>query len=274
MIDIKLIRENPDLIKQAAANKNMKVDIDHILEVDKRRRALETEFNDLRYQQNQAGEQIAKAPKDKKAELSKAMGQIKARLKEIDAQREQVDAELRELMLLVPQVPDPAAPVGSDASFNVEVRRVGTPKTKADFGFPCKDHLELGTALGIIDMDRGVKIAGSRNYVLRGAGAQLHEAVMRLAWDLMMGREYELPSLPGRGQGEGSRRVPRPSPPPSKPSKSPSKTPVFATACGSAPTTTSATATRSASRCSPRPPSSASRTSSGSRPPASPATPR
>jgi seryl-tRNA synthetase len=190
MIDIKLIRENPDLVKKAAADKNMKVDIDHILDVDKRRRALETEFNDLRYQQNQAGEQIAKAPKDQKAELSKAMGQIKARLKELDAQREQVDAELRDLMLLVPQIPDAVAPIGPDASFNVEVRRVGTPKTKADFGFPCKDHLELGTALGIIDMDRGVKIAGSRNYVLRGAGAMLHEAVMRLAWDLMLSRHY------------------------------------------------------------------------------------
>jgi seryl-tRNA synthetase len=190
MIDLKLIRENPELVKKAARDKNMKVDIDQVLAVDARRRALETEFNDLRHQQNVAGEQIAKAPKEEKAGLSKAMGQIKTRLKEIDGEREKVDAELRELLLLVPQIPDSAAPIGPDASCNVEVRRVGTPKPKADYGFECKDHLALGSALGIIDMDRGVKIAGTRNYVLRGAGAQLHEAVLRLAWDLMSSRGF------------------------------------------------------------------------------------
>lgn len=190
MIDLRLVREQPDLVKRAAAQKNMNVDIDRIIAVDARRRALETEFNDLRFRQNQAGEQIARAPKEQKAELSAAMGQIKARLKEIDAERDRVEAELRELMLLVPQIPDPAAPVGRDASDNVEVRRVGTPRRRGEFGFECRDHLDLGLHLGIIDIDRGVKIAGSRNYVLRGAGARLHEAVLRLAWDLMMDRGF------------------------------------------------------------------------------------
>jgi len=190
MIDIKLIRDDPELVKKAARDKNMTVDIDRILEVDRRRRALETEWNDLRYQQNQTGERIAKAPKEEKAALSKAMGQLKNRLKEIDAEREKIDADLRELMLLVPQIPDPAAPIGRDASGNIEVRRVGKPKLPADLGFEPKDHLELGLALGIIDVDRGVKIAGSRNYVLRGLGAQLHEAVLRLAWDLMLERGF------------------------------------------------------------------------------------
>ncbi len=190
MIDLRLVREQPDLVKRAAAQKNMNVDIDRIIAVDARRRALETEFNDLRFRQNQAGEQIARAPKEQKAELTAAMGQIKARLKEIDAERERVEAELRALMLLVPQIPDPAAPVGRDASDNVEVRRVGTPRRRGEFGFECRDHLDLGLHLGIIDIDRGVKIAGSRNYVLRGAGARLHEAVLRLAWDLMMDRGF------------------------------------------------------------------------------------
>lgn len=196
MIDVKLIREDPDLVKKAAADKNMSVDIDRVLAVDARRRALETEWNNLRYEQNQTGERIAKAPKEEKAELSRAMGRLKGRLKEIDAEREQVEAELRELLLLVPQIPDPAAPVGPDASCNVEVRRSGTPKQASDFGFEFKDHLELGTALGILDVDRGVKIAGSRNYVLCGAGAQLHEAVMRLAWDLMLARGFTPLTVP------------------------------------------------------------------------------
>jgi seryl-tRNA synthetase len=196
MIDIRLIRENPDLVKKAARDKNLQVDIDRILAADARRRALETEFNELRHQQNQAGERIAKAPQAQKAELSQAMARLKNRLKEIDAEREQVEAELRELLLLVPQVPDAAAPVGADPSANVEVRRVGTPQSQAEFGFEFKDHLELGLALGIIDIDRGVKIAGSRNYVLRGAGAQLHEAVLRLAWELMLARGFAPLTVP------------------------------------------------------------------------------
>ncbi len=196
MIDIKLIRENPDLVKKAVADKHMQVDIDRVLAVDARRREIETEFNDLRHQQKTAGEQIAKAPKEQKAELSKAMGQLKGRLKELESEQEQVTAELNELMLLVPQVPDPVAPIGPDESGNVEVRRVGTPRHKSDFGFKFKDHLELGEALGIFDIERGVKIAGSRNYVLRGAGAMLHEAVLRLAWDLMMERGFEPLTVP------------------------------------------------------------------------------
>ena len=132
MIDIKLIRENPDLVKKAAADKNMKVDIDHIVAVDQRRRTLETEFNELRHQQNQAGEQIAKAPKEQKTELSKAMGTIKARLKEIDAEREKVEAELRELLLLVPQIPayDEGVPVGPD-TFRI-VQQGSPPRRHAE----------------------------------------------------------------------------------------------------------------------------------------------
>jgi len=196
MIDIKLIRENPDLVRKAARDKNVQVDIDRILAADARRRALETEFNELRHQQNLTGERIAKAPKEEKAALSQTMGQLKTRLKEIDAQREPIEAELHELMLLVPQIPDPAAPIGADPSSNIEVRRVGAPKTRADFGFEFKDHLELGTALGIIDVDRGVKIAGSRNYVLCGLGAQLHEAVLRLAWEWMLARGFAPLTVP------------------------------------------------------------------------------
>ena len=196
MIDIKLIREQPELVKKAVVDKGMSVDIDHVLAVDVRRRALETEFNELRNQQRVAGEKIAKAPKDEKAALSQAMGQIKSRLKEIDAEKEQVDGELHELMLLVPQIPVSEAPIGRDESANVEIRRVGTVKKKADFGFAFKDHLDLGTALGIIDVERGVKIAGSRNFVLRGAGAMVHEAVLRLAWDLMMERGFTPLTVP------------------------------------------------------------------------------
>jgi seryl-tRNA synthetase len=196
MIDIKLIREKPELVKKAAVDKGMTVDIDRILAVDARRRELETKFNELRHQQRTAGEKIAQAPKEQKAALSQEMGQLKSRLKEIDEERARVDAELHELMLLVPQIPHPEAPVGHAEAANVEIRRVGTSKGKSDFGFEFKDHLELGQALGIIDMECGVRLAGSRNYVLKGAGTLLHEAVLRLAWDLMLERGFEPLTVP------------------------------------------------------------------------------
>jgi seryl-tRNA synthetase len=195
MIDLKLIRENPDLVKQAAADKHMTVDIDALLALDARRRALETEFNTLRHEQNKAGEQMAKASKDEKATLAQSLKQIKERLKAIDAEREQVDAQVQQLMLLVPQIPHAEAPRGPDASGNVEVRRWGAPRPRESYG-TFRDHLELGTALGLVDIDRGVKIAGSRNYVLTGVGAMLHEAVLRLAWDLMIERGYTPLTVP------------------------------------------------------------------------------
>ncbi|MFQ5805983.1 MAG: serine--tRNA ligase [Phycisphaerae bacterium] len=196
MIDVKLIRENPELVKRAVRDKGISVDIGRVLEVDARRRELETRFNELRHEQRQAGEQIAKAPKEEKAALSKAMEELKGRIKGIEEEKARVDAELYELMLLVPQIPHPDAPIGPDPSGNVEVRRVGEPKNKSDFGFQFKDHLELGLRLGLIDVERGVKLAGSRNYVLAGRGAMLHEAVLRLAWDMMIERGWTPLTVP------------------------------------------------------------------------------
>lgn len=196
MIDIKIIRENPDLVRKAARDKGLRVDLDRLRELDRRRRELETEFNQLRHEQRVKGEQIAAAPKEQKAALSKALAGHKQRLKAIEQELEPLGAQIHELMLLVPQIPDPAAPVGPDDSANVEVRRVGTPKRKADFGFEFRDHVTLGTGLDIIDIERGVKLAGSRNYVLKGAGALLHEAVLRLAWDRMMARGFTPLTVP------------------------------------------------------------------------------
>ena len=196
MIDIKLIRENPDLVKKAVSDKRMRVDIDALLAADARRRELETQFNTLRHEQKQAGEQIAQAPKERKAELSKAMGELKARLKQIEEERTRIDAEVQDMMLLVPQIPHPDAPVGPDETGNIEVRRVGQPKKKSGFGSEFRDHVELGTILSLIDLDRGVKLAGSRNYVLTGLGAALHEAVLRLAWEMMLERGWTPLNVP------------------------------------------------------------------------------
>ncbi len=193
MIDIKLIRENPDVVREACRKKGMKDIIDDLLAVDTRRRALTAEFDELRSKQNKSGELIAKAPKEQKPALLEEMGKIKSRLKAVEEERAPLDARFHELMLFVPQIPDPLAPLGASDKDNVPVRHWGTPRKKGDFGFPFKDHVELGKSLGIIDIDRGVKLAGSRNYVLVGAGALLHEAVLRLAWDMMLGKTFQRP---------------------------------------------------------------------------------
>jgi RNA polymerase sigma factor (sigma-70 family) len=157
----------------------MRIDIDQVVATDARRRSLEREWDVLRHKQNQLGEKMPKAAKDEKETLRAEMSTIKSRLAEIGVEQTKVDEELQQLMLLVPQIPDALAPIGPDASGNVEVRRIGTTKKKSDFGFAFQDHVEIGERLGIFDFERGVKIAGSRNYVLKGPGAELHEAVLR-----------------------------------------------------------------------------------------------
>lgn len=194
MIDIRLVRENPDLVRKACELKGMRFDIDRVLTLDGRRRALETEFNDSRHKQKLAGETIAKASKEERAALQQEMGKLKSRLKEIEEELAEIEKETHELMLLAPQIPSPKAPVGKSSEDNVEVRRVGTPRSASEFGFAFRDHVELGTSLGLFDFDRGVKLAGSRNYVLTGPGAILHEAVLRLAWDIMQRRQVPPPN--------------------------------------------------------------------------------
>ena len=197
MIDIRIIRETPDAVREACRLKNMDAAVvDRVLEIDARRRALETEFNDLRHKQKTIGEQIAKASKEDKAKMSAEMAPLKNRLKEIETEREQVEIEQGQQMLLVPQIPHPDAPRGKSDAENVEVRQHGTPKKRDAFGFPFRDHVELGEALKLFDLERGVKLAGSRNYVLTGAGAELHEAVLRLAWDLMVQRRFTPLTVP------------------------------------------------------------------------------
>ena len=196
MIDIKLIREYPGLVKKAAIDKGMSVDVDKIVAVDVKRRELETGFNELRHKQRQLGEKMPKASKEERAALGKELSELKSQLKSIEKQLGPLDAELRELMLLVPQIPHPEAPVGHGDESNVEVRRVGEPQRKQDLGFEFKDHVALNETLGVFDLERGVKLAGSRNYVLSGAGALLHEAILRLAWDLMMQRGFTPLTVP------------------------------------------------------------------------------
>jgi seryl-tRNA synthetase len=213
MLDIRFIRENPDLIRQTSARKKCPCDVDRLLAVDARRRQIQQELDTLRQEQKELGGQIAlyrnpkssyykqavaegKTPKALAAEaggIQDRLNRIKASVKPLEEQDKQVQDEFDELMMTVPQPPAPEVPDGEDDTQNVELRREGEPRT---FDFEPKDHVQLGSLLGIIDVERGVKLAGSRNYLLKGAGTMLHHAVLRLAMDMMIDRGYEPVTVP------------------------------------------------------------------------------
>ncbi len=184
MIDLKDLRENPEKYRRGAQLKQVAVDIDAILRIDEQRSAAQKEFEKLRAEQNEASKQIGrqKDPAEKQAAIAR-MGELKGKVKEAEERAKGLEAEMMPLVLQVPQPPDEDVPVGKDAGGNVVLYKWGElPK----FGFKPKSHAELGESLGIIDVQRGVKISGSRSYYLKGAGAELHQAVLRFALEMMV----------------------------------------------------------------------------------------
>ena len=193
MIDIKLLRAEPAKYVEAARAKRMTVDILALLEIDRKLLDAQREIQDIRTRQNAAGKEIAGLTgPDKQAAVQK-MSALKARAKELADVVAELEPRLNELMLLVPQPAAPEVPEGKDDTENVVLRVEGqVPK----FDFEPKDHMQLGEALDIIDVPRGVKLAGSRNYVLKGEGAMLHYAILRLAVDQMVAKGYTLMNVP------------------------------------------------------------------------------
>ena len=175
MLDIRLIREQPEEIRARLATKNVDVPIDDILALDERRRRLISEVERIKSERNEGSRRIARTrdPEERGALIAE-MKQLGDRIDELDEQVRQADAELRDLLLGVPNLPDPDVPVGPDASANVVVDEGGRMRS---FGFTPRPHWEIAEDLGIIDFERGIKIAGARGYVLRGDGARLQRAL-------------------------------------------------------------------------------------------------
>jgi seryl-tRNA synthetase len=173
MLDIKYIRENPEVIKQAVANRQDTAPIDDILELDTQRRQKVGQLDNLRQQRKALSKEREKAQEKGRA--------LRAEIQEMEEEVRRLDEQLEELLLQVPNIPQPDVPVGQDEEDNVVTRSWGEPKT---FSFKPLPHWELGEKLGIIDFERGVKLSGSRFYVLRGAGARLQRALITLMLDL------------------------------------------------------------------------------------------
>ncbi len=193
MIDIKQIRENPESFKVACQAKKFNVSVDTLLKVDAKLRYSKTILQNIATDKNRIGKSISTLSGDKKDSALITLSELKN--EEVDLQKEIKDLQPQfdELMQQVPQPADDDVPLGEDDTENVEIRKEGQVR---QFGFEPKDHLQLGIDLGMIDVERGVKLAGTRNYFLKGDGALLHWAVLRFAMDHMIDKGYVPLSVP------------------------------------------------------------------------------
>ena len=184
MLDIKIIRETPEFVKQQmAALQAFDAPVDQVLALDEERRRLLTQVEELKAQRNAESKRIGQLMREGKSNeadaLKEDMGRVGDEIKTLDDRLKQVDDELFQAMARIPNLPLPNVPVGKDDSENLVVHTVGRPR---EFDFQPLPHWDLGETLGIIDFERGVKLSGSRFYVLKGLGARLQRAL--IAWML------------------------------------------------------------------------------------------
>jgi len=178
MIDIKLIRENPELVKSSQRGRGEDESIvDQLIEIDSKRREAISAFETVRAEQNLLSKSVGAAKGDEKAALLEKAKGLAAQVKEADAKRAELEAATNVIAKQLSNVLDPEAPIGGEEDFKV-IEHVGTPRT---FDFEPKDHVELGKLLGAIDTERGAKVAGARSYYLTGPGAMLELALVNYA---------------------------------------------------------------------------------------------
>ena len=186
MLDIKFVRENPDVVdKSCESRQNAHWDREKFFELDEERRSVIAEVEKLQADRNAASKQIGLLMKDgKKDEAEAAKAQVaanKERISELGEKRAAVEQELFDLVAAIPNIPHESVPYGKDDSDNPEARRWGTPR---EFDFEAKAHWDLGPDLGMIDFDRGVKLAGARFYLLGGMGARMERALINFFIDM------------------------------------------------------------------------------------------
>ncbi|MBA9085389.1 seryl-tRNA synthetase [Fontibacillus solani] len=199
MLDIQWIRANAAKVQEAAAMKGIDVSVEQLLNCDDTRRKLLYQSEQLRQQRNEGSRQVALLRQNGNDELaiemSSKLKQINIAIEKLSKELDTIQQEYSSLMLLVPNVPSSDSPTGTSDADNVIVRQVGE---LPQWSFKPRDHVELGTLHGMIDIPRGVKTGGSRSYFLKGDGYLYHRAVQQLAMDLLMGHgfiPFEVPLL-------------------------------------------------------------------------------
>lgn len=186
MIELAYIREHLAEVKQALVNLNTDAPIDLIIELDEHRRSVLAEIETLRAERNRVSKEVPTVKdKDSKQNLVMAMREVGERIKALEAELAPVQQRLDDALLRVPNLPDASVPIGPDDSANIIIRQAQALPT---FSFEPLPHWDLGEALGILDFERGVKISGTRFYLLKGAGARLQRAI--IAWMLDVHTQY------------------------------------------------------------------------------------
>lgn len=209
MISIELLRRDPDIVRDAMRRRGQDAPIDQVLELDSRRRACIAEADTLRARRNEVSKQIGQM-KARPPELIEEMRQVGARIKALEDETKGLDEKITTLLLTIPNIPDDDVPLGASEAQNVVVRQVGEP---APLSFEPLPHWDLGEKLDIIDFQRGVKLAGSRFYVLKGKGARLQRALVQWMLDVHTRehgyQELYLPYLVNRQVPLGSGQLPK-----------------------------------------------------------------
>lgn len=209
MLDIKFIRENAELVKAGAAKKHLEVDIDRLLAVDEERKTLRQQIDDRKAEQNRMSDRIRLAKDEERTQLIESMRHVKEGAVELETKYAAVMEEWQRLMLSVPNLPDMSVPEGESDDDNQEVRAWGT---KPEFAFAPKDHVELMSTNGMVDFERGTKVAGFRGYFLKGDGVLLANAVSQLALKHFVQKGFEpmiVPSLLRREMFLGTGYLPQ-----------------------------------------------------------------
>jgi seryl-tRNA synthetase len=193
MLDIKFIKENPDIIKEAVQKKNVALDVDQLLTVEEQRRAALASFEQLRTEQNMLSDKIPQtSDATERATLIENLKPIKEKVQEAEEAVRVIMKEWQGLMLQVPNIPDISAPIGADESFSVVQKTWGE---KPVFDFAPKDHIDIMLALDMVDFERGVKVHGFRGYYLKGEGVRLCFAIWNYAMDFWTQRGFN-PIMP------------------------------------------------------------------------------
>lgn len=182
MLDLKTVRQNPKALADGMARRHFPLDLDAFLALEERRRQLLTTVETQKSQRNAASAEVAKIKRQggDPAPILAGLGELSASIKELDEETKQVDAQVRDWLLGVPNIPHATTPDGANENDNVPVRFVGTPR---EMDFPARDHQDIGIALGGFDFERAVKLSGARSVVLRGELARMERALAALMLD-------------------------------------------------------------------------------------------
>ena len=209
MLDVKFVLANLEEVIEKLKYRHAKVDFDQLRALSDERRQKCLRYDQLRFEQRRAGDEMRTLPKDQAEALRARLKDMSAELKAIDARRSEIDEQLASMMLYIPNIPGDDVPKGEDESANVEIRRWGTPRT---FEFAPKAHDEIGENTGLLDFERAAKVSGARFTFLMGDAVRLELALIQFMLDCHAERGYKMvmpPYMVNRASMTGTGQLPK-----------------------------------------------------------------